>query len=340
MKKALVLILTLALLLTTLASLVSCGNDATPEDTTDATAGSTATDDPAIRIGFLSGSTGLGLSKLIADNEQSGNDFYIRFNSPVEIMSAFANGSIDLAALPTNAFPNYANQMKGNREIQMIALNTLGVLYLLTDDGTTVSPADLSSLSGKTVYVPEQAPKLILQHILQKSGVENVTLDMTYDLETLPAAAQTDSNVHYILFPEPKVTVLLNTQGNKTYSIALDLTEAWANVEDDQLVQGCMFASKSFIEEHPAAIAGFLADYERSINFMKDPANLDAAAQYAVNAGIFPKLPIAKQAIPRCNLTFITGDDMANTANAFFTALGIAEQPISAFYGITDDNLD
>lgn len=317
MKKALVFLLALALLL---VSLVSCAKH-------------TPADDATVKVGYLSGSTGLGLSKMIADNKDKEQITFTKYNSPAEIMAAYANGDIDLAALPTNAFPNYSKSVTGPRSIKMLALNTLGVLYLLSDDGTTVSPSDLSSLSGKTVYVPEQAPKLVLQYLLTANHVENVTLDMQYDLETLPAAAQTDPDVHYILFPEPKVTVLLNTAGSKTYSISLDLTEAWNNVGDEPLVQGCMIVSGQFAADHAGLIDSFLTEYEASINWMKDPANLDAAAQYAVDAGIFPKLPIAKQTIPRCNLTFISGASMKTTSNAFLSALGIALPADDAYYG-------
>ena len=317
MKKALVFLLALALLL---VSLVSCAKH-------------TPSDDATVKVGYLSGSTGLGLSKMIADNKDKEQITFTKYNSPAEIMAAYANGDIDLAALPTNAFPNYSKSVTGPRSIKMLALNTLGVLYLLSDDGTTVSPSDLSSLSGKTVYVPEQAPKLVLQYLLTANHVENVTLDMQYDLETLPAAAQTDPDVHYILFPEPKVTVLLNTAGSKTYSISLDLTEAWNNVGDEPLVQGCMIVSGQFAADHAGLIDSFLTEYEASINWMKDPANLDEAAGYAVDAGIFPKLPIAKQAIPRCNLTFISGASMKTTVNAFLSALGIALPADDAYYG-------
>ena len=320
MKKALSLLLAASLLLVSLLALASC-------------AGKKVSDDQTVRVGYLSGSTGLGLSKMIADNKDNEKLTFKKYNSPVEIMAAFANGDVDLAALPTNAFPNYAKNLSGSRAIEMLAINTLGVLYLLSDDGTTVPANDLSSLSGKTIYVPEQAPKLILQHVLEANGIEDVTLDMQYDLETLPGAAQTDPDVHYILFPEPKVTVLLNQSGNKTYSIALNLTEAWANVGDDPLVQGCMIVSKQFAEEHKSLINSFLADYEASITWMKDAANLNEAAQFAVDAGIFPKLPIAKQAIPRCNLTFLSGNGMMTTANAFYTALGLAVQTADAYYG-------
>jgi len=321
MKKALSLLLTAALLLVSLLSLASCGKK---------------NDETVLQVGYLSGSTGLGLSKMIADNKDNPKLTFTKYNSPSEIMAAFSNGSVDLAALPTNAFPNFASQMNGKRPISMLAINTLGVLYLLSDDGKTIPANDLSSLSGKTVYVPESAPKLILQHVLQAQGIENVTLNMEYDLDTLPAAAQTDSNVHYILFPEPKVTVLLNTAGSKTYSIALDLTEAWAATGDDPLVQGCMIVSRQFAADHEQLISSFLTEYEASINWMKNAENIDAAAQYAVDAGIFPKAPIAKQAIPRCNLTFLSGNTMKSTANAFFTALGLTTQPTEAYYGANE----
>ena len=325
MKKALLLILTLALLL---VSFASCAKK-------------NATDDTTVRVGYLSGSTGLGLSKMIADNKENEKVTFTKYNSPVEIMAAYANGDIDLAALPTNAFPNYAKNLTGSRAISMLAVNTLGVLYLLSDDGATVPANDLSSLAGKTIYVPEQAPKLILQHVLKENGLESsVTLNMEYDLETLPGAAQTDANVHYILFPEPKVTAILMQAGNKTYTIALNLTEAWDEVGNDPLVQGCMVVSTDFAAQHPTLISSFLSDYEASINWMKDPANLETAAQYAVDAGIFPKLPIAKQAIPRCNLTFMEGTEMGTTVNAFLSALGMAEQPLSSFYGFSECGLD
>ena len=167
------------------------------------------------KVGYLSGPTGLGLAKMIADHKDDENYSFTKYNSPQEIMTAYGKGEIDFATLPTNGFPQFKKNFADKRAFEMIALNEYGVLYLLTDDGKTIAPDDLSVLSGKTVYVPEQAPKMIFEHILSENGITDVTVNMEYDLETLPAAALTDENVHYILFPEPKVTVILNqTKGN------------------------------------------------------------------------------------------------------------------------------
>lgn len=171
---------------------------------------SAAGGDAAYKIGYLSGPTGLGLAKLIADNKDNANMTFTKYNSPAEIMTAYGKGEIDFATLPTNGFPQFRKNLGDKRSFKMIALNEYGVLYLLSDTKETIAPDNLSVLSGKTVYVPEQAPKLILEHILAENGITDVTLDMQYDLDTLPGAVASNTDIHYILFPEPKVTVLLN----------------------------------------------------------------------------------------------------------------------------------
>lgn len=323
MKKALSLLLALTLLLASVLAFSSCNKK--------------NSDDATVRVGYLSGPTGLGLAKMIADNADNEKMVFTKYSSPNEIMTAYSKGEIDFATLPTNGFPQFKQNFKDKRDFQMIALNEYGVLYLLVKNGEPISPADLSSLSGKTIYVPEQAPKLILQHVLTAGNVENATISMEYNLDSL-SAAFADEKVEYILLPEPKVTA--ETTQHPEFVIALDLTEAWNQVSEQTLVQGCMIVSKDFAQAHGGAVDAFLASYKNSINWMKNAENLDTAAQYAVDAGILPNAAVAKKAIPRCNLTYMAGGDMANTVNAFFTALGIAEQPISSFYGITDDKMD
>ena len=120
--------------------------------------------DLEVRVMTLNGTTGFGMASLISESLAGKAALNYSFSVETDasnVTAALVNGDCDIAALPTNAFPNYSKSMTGSRSIKMLAVNTLGVLYLLSDDGTTVSPSDLSSLSGKTVYVPEQAPKLI-----------------------------------------------------------------------------------------------------------------------------------------------------------------------------------
>ncbi len=161
-------------------------------------------EDMPIRIGYLAGTTGVGMAKLIADEAENGKYIFRKYSAPALIMADIANGTIDAACLPTNAFPKFYSQM--NNSIQLAAINTLGVLYILANG---VEITSIEDLAGKTVYVPEAAPKLVLQYLLDLYGVKNVTISMEYDLDTLPAMAASGA-APIALLPEPKVTVAFN----------------------------------------------------------------------------------------------------------------------------------
>jgi NitT/TauT family transport system substrate-binding protein len=308
------------LLLSSLFLLASCGD----------------TDDDSIRVGYLMGTTGVGLAKMIADVESiDGKDVtFTMYSSPQEIQADLANGSLDFGALPTNAFPNFYKQT--NSAVQLAAINTLGVLYLVTDG---IEIESLADLSGKTVYVPEAAPKLVLQYLLNAAGVQNVTLSMEYDLKNNPLSSTIaigdDTDVKIALLPEPQVTVALKTatQNGRTLDIALNLSEVWESYSETSLVQGCMVVSRSFAEKNASTVDNFLALYEQSVSFMADPTNLSEAAGYAVEAGILPNVAVATAAIPRCNLTFRRGSEMKTDAIGFFEALKIAAPAGTPYYG-------
>ena len=163
------------------------------------TGDATQADNTVIRIGYLAGTTGVGMAKMISD----GNARYTftKYGSPQEIMVAMRQGNLEVAALPTNAAPN----LYDNGAHQLLAINTLGVLHVVTN-GVTVTT--LSDLEGKTIYVPEMAPKLVVEYILAQAGVE-AEIVMEYDLDTLPAAIA-QGVVQIAVLPEPKVTVANN----------------------------------------------------------------------------------------------------------------------------------
>ena len=325
MKKLISLLLLLSLCLV----FAGCANPLA--STTAPTTTAPSSDSVSIRVGYLSGSTGLGMAKLISDSRaDAGSTMTFQpYEKPVEIMVAIAAGSIDFACLPTNAFPNFYNSMK--QSIRLAAINTLGVLYITTNGESITS---LSDLSGKTVYVPEAAPKLVLQYLLNLYGITDVTLDMEYDLDTLPPA-HAAGNAKIALLPEPKVTVATNlaAQSGKALTVALDLSALWSAESESPLTQGALLVSDAFASAHPDAVNEFLTLYEASIEYMAQPSNLDSAAQYAVDAGILPNLKVAKSAIPRCNLTFISGSEMKTAASGFFAALGIAVPSGNWCYG-------
>ena len=78
--------------------------------------------------------------------------------------------------------------------------------------------------------------------------------------------------------------------------------------------------------EHPVAVENFLKAYEESVNSLNsDP---DAGASAVVAAGIAANEALVKNALPRCNITYLVGDDMKIALNEFWGAL-FAQVPTS-----------
>ncbi len=336
MKKILCILLALTLLLPSLASCDFSFLD--PQAST--TVG--GPDNTPIKVGLLSGTTGMGAAKLWSDNDAR-YTFELYGTAPDTLVSDLASGEVTMAALPTNAAAIYSNRTQG--KIKVLALNTLGVLYVLDRTGSVSSLADLA---GKDIYVPMpgQNPQYIVEHILDENNIEaNVHVGMTAD--ELATALLSDegefADIQIAVLPQPKVTVveMQATQQGISLSVPINLSTEWDKIEDTPIPQGCLVANAKFCEEHPAAVAEFLSAYKASIEYMSDPETLDAAAALVVEKGIIPKLPIAKAALPKCSLSYVDGAEMKAALTSFYTILYTANPqsvggalPTDAFYYI------
>ena len=303
-RKIFALLLAAALIL----SLAACAQPAPPAEELD--------QELPVRVMTLNGTTGFGMAQLIS--RAAAGEAALNYEISVEtdasnITAALISGSVDIAALPTNAASVVYNKTGG--AVQVLALNTLGVLYLLSDGTETVT--SLADLEGKTVYAPAQNPSFIFSALCAAAGV-NVTVDNTYaqpaDLRTAVAAGE----VALAVLPEPMVTIACSA--NDQLSVALDLTAEWDAVFGaGTLVQGCVVVRREFAEAHGAEVAKFLEEYEASIALLS--SDTAAAAQLIVDAGIFTAAPVAQKAIPKCNLCFIAGADMQGALDKFLKTM-------------------
>ena len=282
-----------------------------------------------VKVMTLSGTTGFGMAKLIADSGD-GQTYRISVeNDASAVTAALLNGSCDIAALPTNAAAALYNKSGG--AVQCLVLNTKGVLYLLGDGESDA--ASLADAAGETVYVPAQNPSFIFSALCAKAGVDAVP-DNTYaqpaDLRSALAAGE----VHLAVLPEPLVTAAM--KANESLRIIADLTEEWEKYfPADSLVQGCVVVRTEFAKAYPAAVQKFLADYRASVDFLtSDP---DAASQQIVDAGLFAAAPVAKAAIPRCNLCFLTGSEMKAALSGYLEIM-LAEAPASVGGSLPGDD--
>lgn len=277
----------------------------------------TASEKTEISMAVLKGPTGIGTVWLMDANDSDAARNHYQFqvlSSPDEAMAKLIQGEIDIAALPTNVAATVYN--KSEQEISVCAVNTLGVLSIL-ERGDTIDTA--SDLAGKTIFSSGQGsvPEYALEYLLEKNGIENVTVEYMTDHAEL-AAAVVAGNADIALLPEPNVTAVLlqNTSVRK----ALDLTELWNQTDPDtQLVMGCIVARKDFIENNPQAFSDFLEEYEASV----DTANSDVAqtALLVEQYGIMDSAAAAEKAIPNCNIVFLGGQEMKNALEGFYTIL-------------------
>lgn len=296
--KRIVAMITAAVMLFSLAAFAAC---------------SKKQDDTEIRIAALKGPTGMGMVKL-ADKQNYPNYTVSIEASPDALNPRIISGEVGVAAVPVNLASVLYNKLDG--DISVLAVSTLGVLYVLEAGSEVNSVADLA---GKTVYATGQGatPEYILNYLLDKNGVAG-SVEVNYVGEHAALASMlADGSAEIGMLPEPNVTSTL--AGNDNLRIALNLTEEWNRVCSTELVQGVVIARKSFVNEHPEAIEQFLREYEKSSAFVNE--NIDEAAKLIVDVGILGNVEIAKKAIPNCNISFSKGEAMQKAVEGMLTVL-------------------
>ena len=300
---------------------------------------------PLINVYTLNGTTGFGMAKLMSDAKAGTTTEKYNFSVQTDasmVTSALLNGSADIAALPTNAAANIYNKSAG--EVVVLAVNTLGCLYLLTTQNETVT--SFEDLRGKTVYVPAQNPTFIFTYLCQQNGLtvgEDITINSsTYAQPAALRDAVSAGIVDIAVLPEPMVTIAINSAksaGEGTViTNAMDLTAEWNKVAPaGSLVQGCIVVRRAFLEEHADLVETFLKEYKASIEFLS--TNLDEASQMIVDNGIFANANVAQKALPNCNVCYLDGAEMKSAMQTYLSVIfGIApasvggKLPADAFY--------
>lgn len=287
-----------------------------------------------VSIGVLKGPTGIGSAYLMEQSEKGEalNDYtFTTAAAPTDLTGRLVSGELDMAALPTNvAAALYA---KTNGNVQILALNTLGVLYIL-QNGIEINSVE--DLRGKTLYATGQGsnPEYVLNYILRENGLEpgvDVTIEYkdSAELTTLMASGQ----VKLCMLPVPAVTTVLAK--NSGVGIALDLTDEWDKVSGGSvLTMGCMVIRKNS-GLSADTISDFLQEYNYSINFVNK--NIGEASKLVAKFEITGTEEIAKAAIPDSNLVFISGGDIKEAIAGYFEVL-LEADPASIGGSLPDDD--
>ncbi len=326
MKKLLSMICTLSL---SAALLAGCsdggGKDAPAGDTV--TLQATVVEPVDVNIMALKGPTGMGLVQFMSESE-AGNIKDNNYNftiaaTPDEVTPKLSKGEVDIAAVPANLASVLYQNTDG--KMQVLAINTLGVIYMV-ENGETVSSVE--DLRGKTIYASgkNSTPEYALNYILQQKGIDpekDVKIEWKSEhAECLAALMAGEDGV--AMLPQPFVTTA--QMKNESIRVALDLTEEWDKLQADNktpstLVTGVVVARKEFVENNPTAVSNFMNHYKESVEFVNK--NVADAAKLIGDYDIVPA-KVAEKAIPACNITFIEGNEMKDKLSGYLAVL--AEQ--------------
>ena len=294
------------LLALTLVLIMGC---AQAEDSTSETT--------AVRIGALKGPTSMGMAQMLKDAaDGNGNYQFTIAGAPDEITALLVKGELDVAAVPSNLASVLYNNTNGGVKVAMI--NTLGILYVVEAGDTVNSVADLK---GRTVYSSGKGatPEYSVDYILSQNGIDpetDVTVEFKSEHTELAAALQSGT-ADLAVLPEPFVTTVL--AGNDNLRVALNLNEEWDKVSDGSgMVTGVLVVRSEFAEQHPDELTALLEAYEQSVNFVNE--NPAEAAAIIEQNGI-AKAAVAEQAIPKCNIVFISGNEMRTKVEGFLEIL-------------------
>lgn len=287
-----------------------------------------------IRIGALTGPTAMGMAYLMSQDEAGGtaNDYDFTLAGSADALTPLLiQGKLDMAAIPAN-LAAVLDQKTGGA-LQVVAVNTLGVLSLV-EMGDTIQ--SVSDLMGKTIYATGKGsvPEYTLRFILEAEGLDPDT-DVSIQWKSEPAEvlAQLSQNGGIAMLPQPYVSAAQIQLGDSLRQ-ALDLTEAWTSlVNDSQPITGVLVAQRSFLEAHPEAVAKFLEEYRSSVSYVNN--HIPEAARLMEQFEI-AKAPVAELAIPACHIVYLDGADMKTALSGYLEVL-YAQNPQAVGGALPDD---
>jgi len=274
-----------------------------------------------VRVGSLKGPTTMGLVYLMdqVDKGQAAQSYTFSVQGTPDAVSVpLVAGQLDIALIPINLAAVLFNQTSGG--VQLAAVNTLGVLYIVSNDPAV---AQLSDLKGRTVLNTGQGttPQFVIDKVLAGNNLaDSVTVDYrSQATEVASVLATTPGSI--AVLPEPYVTAALAADPNA--HIVADLNTEWQSLTGSPLVTSCVAVAKSFSDDNADAVANFMTDYAASVQFVND--NPAEAAPMIVAQGLAPNAQVAQDAIPRAHIVFMTGDGAKQAVIAYLTVLFAAD---------------
>ena len=297
--------------------------------------GASAKTNTKVRIAGLKGPTTMGLVNLLS-MEKDGTaslDYDLQlYGAADEIVPKLITGELDMAAIPANLAATLYQKTNGG--IQVMAVNTLGVLYVVEKGNTVHSFADLK---GRTILSTGKGttPEYVLRYLLKKNGLDpdkDVKIEYYSEASEVTAQMAAARKDAIAVLPQPYVTAA--QMKDSDLRVVLDLTREWNRVCDTQLITGVTVVRTEYAKQNPDVITPFLTDYQKSVKAANE--DIDGTAALCEQVGVVAKAAIAKKALPKCNIVYRNGEKMKKDISAYLQVLYDAS-PASVGGRLPDD---
>lgn len=300
----------------TAAPAATAAPTATPAAETPETAEATG-----FRVAGLKGPTTMGLVNLVDDVDKGESDLdldFTMYGAADEIVPLLVKGDLDAAAIPANLAATL--YQKTNGAVEVAAINTLGVLYIVENSDAQYS--SIADLKGKTILTTGKGttPEYVLRYVLSENGLDpdkDVTIEYFSESTEVVAQMTARGEGTIAMLPQPFVTSALSQV--EGLSVKFDMSEEWEKVAGSQLVTGVLVARKDAVEADPEAFDAFLSAYQASTEAAN--TDLEGTAALCESYGIVAKAALAQKALPECNIVFITGEEMRTALETYFQVL-------------------
>ncbi len=318
----------IALLMASLLMILSfagCNSETTVEELTETEVVTEADSDNVINVSVLKGPTGMGAAYMWtkSDNGETVNNYNFTLDTDATTVGPkLMTGEYDIASIPTNLAASLYQKSEG--KVKVIAVNTLGVLYIVTKDNSVSYVADLAC---KTILASGQGTidEYALNYVLESYGYE-IGTDVTIEFSTEHSESVTKAmagGYDVVLLPEPYVTQIIKQ--DSSFSIGINLTEEWENLGGCTLTMGCIAVNTEFYESNVEAVASFIEDYRESAEYANTYP--DDAAVLVEDHDIMTAA-IASSAIPNSNIVCYTGSGMKTALISCYTVLYMQDASI------------
>lgn len=258
-------------------------------------------------LSMLAGPTSVGAINMVEESKNGESNFTINESvdgAPDALVPKLVSGEADLAIIPANLAATLYNKTEG--KVKVLATNSLGVLYVVTNGDVEINSLEDLVNSGEEILASGKGatPEIAINKILEANGYTSEDLNINYLAQANEAAQKLIAGEAKVaILPEPMVSsVLIKAEDAK---VAIDLNELYEKAAGYPLISSVLVGRSEYLDT--IDVDKLLETFKNSIEKAKD--NPDQTATLLEKYDIMP-VPVAKKAIPNLALEYIEGDKL------------------------------